>query len=238
MALLAVESLSTGYGRTKVLWDVSLSLRPSSVMCVLGANGAGKTTLARTLAGLVPAWEGRIMFDGARIDRMTPEARARAGVVLVPQGRRVFPELTVDENLAVARFAARGRGRPDMLNKVRELFPALGALSKRRAGSLSGGEQQMLATGRALMAEPRLLILDEPSLGLAPVVVQTLYDAIRRIAEHDVAILLIEQLVGEALAVAQDVAVLEAGRIVVTGDAERFRDQSVLAETYLGGSTW
>jgi len=236
MTILAVQKLATGYHGVPILWEVDLSVDQGELLAVLGPNGAGKTTLALAVSGVLPAWSGSVTFDGEDMTRATPERRARAGMIQVPQGRHVFPDLTVEENLQTARFAAGRRRSPATEDLVYELFEPLVPLRKVAAGRLSGGEQQMVAVGRALYAEPRLLVLDEPSLGLAPLLVQGLYRAIERIKATGVSVLLIEQVVGAALGVADRVAVLEAGHIVDTGTVERFRDPAVLARSYLGGS--
>jgi len=236
MNVLDVKGLATGYRGAPILWEVDLSVEPGELLAVLGPNGAGKTTLALAVSGVLPAWGGSIVFDGEDVTRATPERRARVGMIQVPQGRHVFPDLTVEENLLAARFAAGHRASKATESLVYELFEALVPLRRVAAGRLSGGEQQMVAVGRALFAEPRLLILDEPSLGLAPLLVQGLYRAIGRIKATGVSVLLIEQMVGAALGVADRVAVLEAGRIVDTGEVARFRDPAVLAHSYLGGS--
>ncbi len=234
-SLLEIREVNSGYVGVQVLWDLSLSVEAGSLCCVLGPNGAGKTTLARTITGAIPAWSGDVMLDGSSISRATPEARARIGVAQVPQGRRVFADMTVEENLEVARFAARGREDPTSLPFVYELFPKLKHLGGQQAGRLSGGEQQMLAVGRSLMTEPRLLVMDEPSLGLAPLLVGMLYEAIARIRDRGVAVLLIEQVVEAALGVADTVAVLESGRVAAYGPASEFRDSEALKSAYLGG---
>lgn len=233
-ALLKVEDVATGYGSVQALWGFSIDIRHGEVCCVLGPNGAGKTTMGLVVTGALPCWAGAIRFDGDDITGKSPEARARSGIAHVPQGRRVFPELTVQENLQVARFAAGKRTSDKTEEFVDDLFPQLGHLSKAPAGRLSGGEQQMLAVGRALMTEPRLLVLDEPSLGLAPLLVDSLYEAIVRIRTRGVSILLIEQVVKAALGVADQVAILESGRLKAAGPVEEF-DEEDIAEAYMGG---
>lgn len=233
-ALLKVEDVATGYGSVQALWDFSIDIRHGEVYCVLGPNGAGKTTMGLVVTGALPCWSGAIRFDGNDITGRSPETRARAGIAHVPQGRRVFPELTVDENLQVARFAAGKRASEETEEFVHDLFPKLGHLSKSSAGRLSGGEQQMLAVGRALMTEPRLLVLDEPSLGLAPLLVDGLYEAIVRIRTRGVSILLIEQVVKAALGVADRVMILESGRPKAAGPVNEFNEEDI-AEVYMGG---
>jgi branched-chain amino acid transport system ATP-binding protein len=234
--LLELRNVETGYGGVKVLWGANLEVPVGQVCCVLGPNGAGKTTMAQLIAGILPSWGGKVHFDGADITQASPESRARSGIAHVPQGRRVFPELTVTENLQVARFAARGRIDPETESFIHELFPKLSQLAKAQAGRLSGGEQQMLAVARALMTEPRLLILDEPSLGLAPVLVDSLYETISQIRSHGVSILLIEQVVQAAMGVADSIVILESGRTKASGPVEDFKDQSIIARAYLGES--
>lgn len=234
--LLSGSHLSSGYGSVRAMWDVDLEVKRGEVTCVLGPNGAGKTTLCLAVAGALRCWEGQIHLGGEDVTNQTPEARARSGIGHVPQGRRVFPDLTVDENLEVARFAAGGRASVETEWFVYELFPKLTELKKATAGRLSGGEQQMLAVGRALMTEPQLLVLDEPSLGLAPLLVNNLYSAIARIRDRGVSILLVEQAVSAALGVADQVTILESGRTVDSGPVASF-DEAAIARAYMGGGT-
>jgi branched-chain amino acid transport system ATP-binding protein len=236
LTLLSLHGVNAGYGRIRVLWDVELAVDAGRVLCVLGPNGAGKTTMAQVITGTLPVFSGQIRYEGEEITNRTPEARARAGIALVPQGRHVFPELSVRENLEVARFAARSRARSDTRDFIMDLFPKLAELLGAQAGRLSGGEQQMLAVGRALMTEPRLLIMDEPSLGLAPLLVSNLYQSIVRIRERGVAILLIEQVVQKALDVSDQVVLLESGRVGAVGPVGEF-DQDRIAEAYLGSGS-
>lgn len=235
-ALFEVESLAVAYGTRQIIWDFSVQVRANEISVLLGPNGAGKTTLALALTGSLPPTAGAIRLDGESILNMTPEGRAKRGLIHVPQGRRVFADLTVTENLLVARFAAGRRSRFETLDFVYALFPKLKDLGHRQAGSLSGGEQQMLAVGRAMMAEPRVLILDEPSLGLSPIMVENLYRAIATVRDHGIGVLLIEQMVGAALSVANNVTVLENGRAAAHGDAESFRSSQGLRSAYLGGA--
>lgn len=237
MSTLEIDALECGYSEVQVLWGVSLDVGRGEVVALLGANGVGKTTLARALSGTISAWSGRVTFNGQDITKQKAALRAKAGLIQVPQGRRVFPDLTVKENLEVGLHAVRDKsvwGRQRGL--VIDIFPKLAELQNRLAGSLSGGEQQMLAVGRALMANPQLIVFDEPSLGLSPVMVQALYGSIERICELGVSVLLIEQLVGPALAVANRVAVLEAGRIAAFSTPDAFQSSGELARRYLGAS--
>ncbi|MBX3067652.1 MAG: ABC transporter ATP-binding protein [Cryobacterium sp.] len=234
-ALLEVLSLEVSYGSRQIIWDFSIDVSAGQISVLLGPNGAGKTTLAKAIAGSLPILSGDVLLDDKSLLKVDPEGRARRGLIHVPQGRRVFADLTVQENLSVARFAAGSRLKEQTLDFVYELFPKLSELGHRHAGSLSGGEQQMLAVGRAIMAEPRVLILDEPSLGLSPLMVESLYGAITKVRSHGVGVLLIEQMVGAALAVADHVTVLQNGRVATHGDAESFRSSKELLNSYLGG---
>lgn len=233
--LLEVDSLAVSYGTRRIIWDFSVKVQANEISVLLGPNGAGKTTLATAIAGSLPVIAGDIRLEGESILGIDPEGRARRGLVHVPQGRRVFADLTVLENLSVARFAAGRRARSETPDFVYALFPKLHELGHRQAGSLSGGEQQMLAVGRAMMAEPRVLVLDEPSLGLSPVMVENLYRAIASVRDRGIGVLLIEQMVGAALSVANDVTVLENGRVAASGGVESFRSSSEFLSAYLGG---
>lgn len=235
MGFLEVRSLRAGYGMTNVLWDLNLEIDEASIFCLLGRNGAGKTTLAHVISGLLRQTAGEILIAGESIGRWTPERRARSGVALVPQGRHVFPELTVDENLAVARFAAGKRHDARTATLINDLFPKLKTLRSRLAGTLSGGEQQMVAMARALAAHPRLLILDEPSLGLAPRLVTEMYGAIRHLKdERALTMLLIEQQVSGALGVADRVGVLDDGRLVADHPTAELGGLGMIVDAYLG----
>lgn len=234
-ALFEVDSLGVAYGTRRIIWDFGIAVQAGRISVLLGPNGAGKTTLATAIAGSLPVIAGDLRLDGESILGVDPEGRARRGLIHVPQGRRVFADLTVTENLLVARFAAARRARTETLDFVYGLFPRLQELGHRQAGSLSGGEQQMLAVGRALMAEPRVLVLDEPSLGLSPVMVENLYRAIASVRDRGIGILLIEQMVGAALSVADEVTVLENGRVAASGGVEEFRSSGDLLSAYLGG---
>lgn len=215
MSLLEVERVSSFYGDFQALYDVSLTVDAGETLAIIGANGAGKSTLLNVISGLFPNRGGAIRFEGNLIDRLAAHRRVEAGISLVPEGRRVFPSLTVRENLLIGGYRKR-TGHWDV-PAVLELFPLLAARSERRAALLSGGEQQALAIGRALMANPRLLLLDEVSLGLAPVVVAQLYGAIPRIAAAGTTVLLVEQNIEQALAASKHVCCLLEGRIALTG---------------------
>ena len=228
MSLLEVERVNSFYGDFQALYDVSLAVDAGETLAIIGANGAGKSTLLNVISGLFPNRGGAIRFDGQLIDRLPTHLRVELGISLVPEGRRVFPSLTVRENLLVGAYRKR-RGSWDV-PAVLELFPLLAVRSDQRAAVLSGGEQQALAIGRALMANPRLLLLDEVSLGLAPIIVTQLYAVIPSIVAAGTAVLLVEQNIEQALAAARRVCCLLEGRIALTGrPAELSRDAIVTA---------
>ncbi len=234
---LAVEDVSAGYGAIRALHGVSLTVRAGEIVALIGANGAGKTTTLRAISGLLPLAGGRIVFDGARLDGLPPEGIVARGVVQVPEGRRIFAELTVAENLALGSYLhhrdpAETRRRRD---EVLERFPVLKARQRQAGGTLSGGEQQMLAIARGLMARPRLLLLDEPSMGLAPLLVQEMFEIVRAINAAGTTVLLVEQNAAMALAVAHRAYVMEAGRVVLEGEAAGLQANERVKRAYLGG---
>jgi branched-chain amino acid transport system ATP-binding protein len=232
--VLEVHGLSAGYGLARVLHGVSFAVQPGEILAVLGANGAGKTTLNMAISGLVRPRAGEIRFDGRRIDGLSPAAIVEAGLIQVPEGRKVFPNLSVRENLELGSYR-RGRARrADRLAQVFDLFPRLRERSGQAAGTLSGGEQQMLAIGRGLMAEPRLLILDEPSLGLSPLLVEEMFALIRRLHAEGLTIMLVEQNVAQSLELADRALVLENGTFALGGPAAALRDDPALKRAYLG----
>ena len=219
--LLEVEGVQAGYGGSQILWGVDLAVARAQVVCLMGRNGVGKTTLLRTLMGLLPLRGGRIMLDGVDITRWPPDRRARAGLGYVPQGREIFPHLTVAENL---RTAILGCGRTRGLDAALEVFPQLRGLLGRKGGVLSGGEQQMLAIGRALLTKPRLLLLDEPTEGIQPSIILEIEEAIQRIrAELGVAVLLVEQYLDFAQRLADAYVVMAKGAVVARGDTRDLR---------------
>ncbi|MFC4011965.1 ABC transporter ATP-binding protein [Nonomuraea purpurea] len=232
---LLVEDLVAGYGDARVLHGVSLSVGEGEICAILGPNGAGKTTLLRALSGMVRA-RGRVALGGTALTGRSPDAIARHGVAHVPEGRGTFMSLTVEENLRLGAFVRRGRAAIEAdLDRIHTYFPALKTRLKQAAGSLSGGEQQMLAIGRALMLRPRLLLLDEPSLGLAPLVTRELFRIVQAInAEERTTVVVVEQNAHLALGIAQQAHVLETGRIVLSGTAERIRADEQVAQSYLG----
>jgi urea transport system ATP-binding protein len=223
--MLSVERLDAGYGGSQVLWSVDLRVEAGQVVCLMGRNGVGKTTLLKTVMGLLPARGGRVTVDGADVTRWSPDRRARAGVGYVPQGREIFPHLTVEENLTMALL---GCGRARDVDDALALFPTLRRLLSRKGGVLSGGEQQMLAIGRALLTRPRLLMLDEPTEGIQPSIVQEIEEAIRRIrAELGLAVLLVEQYLDFAERLADAYVIMAKGAVVAAGPTADLRLESV-----------
>jgi branched-chain amino acid transport system ATP-binding protein len=238
MTLLSVAGLSAHYGRGPVLQGISLEVAAAGVSVVLGANGAGKTTLLRAVCGMV-ARDGAVTFEGARIDRLATEEIARLGVAHVPEGRGTFPSLSTEENLRLGACSRRGphdrRAIESLSERVYQYFPKLAQRRRQQAGTLSGGEQQMLALGRALMSSPKLMLLDEPSFGLAPLVVEELYRIMRDInADERVGILLVEQNAAIALDLADRVFLFETGRVVMAGPPGELRGDEALRRVYLG----
>jgi urea transport system ATP-binding protein len=223
--MLTVERLDVAYGGSQVLWGVDLSVGFSQVVCLMGRNGVGKTTLLKTVMGLLPARSGKVTFDGVDITRWSADRRARAGIGYVPQGREVFPHLSVEENLRVAQL---GCGRADGMDDVLELFPALRRLLARKGGVLSGGEQQMLAIGRALLTRPKLLILDEPTEGIQPSIILEIEESIRRIKKDlGLAVLLVEQYLDFAERLADAYVIMAKGSVVAAGATRDLRPDQV-----------
>ncbi len=235
MTLLEVKGLESGYGEVQILWGISLELQPGRLTTLVGSNGSGKTTLLRTLMGLLPVWKGKITFEGKDITHVAPHVKAQMGLTMVPEGRQLFTELTVLENLEMG--ATPGRARAEFqrnLEWVFALFPRLKERMRQIAGTLSGGEQQMLAIARGLMSSPKVLMLDEPSLGLSPALVLSLFDVIRQLKEHGHTMLLVEQNVQMALAVSDYAYVISNGRIEIEGEAKRVREMETVRKAYLG----
>ncbi|MGV0878918.1 ABC transporter ATP-binding protein [Martelella sp. FLE1502] len=232
---LELDDISVCYGAIKAVREVSLTVESGGVAAILGANGAGKSTIMRAITGLVPLTGGRIVLDGRDISTLPSEQRVRAGVALSPEGRRLFPDMTVHDNLMAGAYLRRDKPavRRD-LDRVHGLFPRLTERSQSLGRNLSGGEQQMVAIGRALMAAPRLLLLDEPSLGLAPAVIHIMAGAIRKIAETGVTVLLVEQNSHLALSLSQIGYVLETGRLVRSAPAAELLQDEELQRAYLG----
>jgi branched-chain amino acid transport system ATP-binding protein len=232
--MLEVRNLSAGYGAIQILRGVSLEVSRGEIVALLGSNGAGKSTLNNVLSRIIPQFAGSLRFDGEDIDRASPVRVVELGLIQVPEGRRIFPNLTVRENLELGCFR-RGRARrASNLERMGAIFPRLSERLGQLAGSLSGGEQQMLAISRGLMSEPKLLILDEPSLGLSPLLVETMFSLIQRINHDGLAILLVEQNVVQTLSIAHRGYVLENGTIVVSGTASELAANPSLRRSYLG----
>jgi branched-chain amino acid transport system ATP-binding protein len=232
--LLDVKDLRGGYGRVEVLHGVDLQVHAGEIVALLGSNGAGKTTLNAIVCGLVPASGGRVTFDGADLTNRHYRDIVKAGLIQVPEGRRIFPNLSVRENLELGAFARARERRASNLERVFATFPRLAERTTQKAGTMSGGEQQMLAIGRGLMAEPRLLILDEPSLGLSPLLVDELFALIQRLHADGLSVLLVEQNVGQSLAIAQRAVVLENGSPRFAGTPAELLASSELKRAYLG----
>jgi branched-chain amino acid transport system ATP-binding protein len=233
--MLRVEGVDVGYGDTQVLWEVSLDVGDGEVVALLGSNGAGKSTLLATISGLLKPWAGRIWYDGQEIGGRTPENLVGRGLVQVPQGRRLFPGLTVEQNLRLGAYRRRdARETAQDFARVVALFPVLHDRLHQSAGSLSGGEQQMCAIGRALMARPRLLLIDELSLGLAPAIVEGLWPALREVNAAGTSILLVEQDVQLALENSRRGYVLDTGRIVLSGPSADLLADPRIVSAYLG----
>ncbi|MDH4059955.1 MAG: ABC transporter ATP-binding protein [Aquincola sp.] len=233
-AMLQIEGLASGYGRVEVLRGVDLEVRSGETVALLGSNGAGKSTLNNTVSGLVSAWRGTVRFDGRDITRARSREVVQAGLIQVPEGRRVFPNLSVLENLELGAYARARERRDANVERVYATFPRLAERRAQAAGTLSGGEQQMLAIGRGLMAEPRLLILDEPSLGLSPLLVEELFALIARLHAQGLAILLVEQNVAQSLAIAGRAYVMENGTIRFAGTPAELLATDELRQAYLG----
>ena len=231
---LVVERIDALYGESHVLHGVSFTLHAGRVLALLGRNGAGKTTCMHSIIGFLPPRAGEIRLYGEPIARLAPETISRKGVGLVPQGRRIFPTLTVRENLLVSRQVRAGAGKPWTIERVFELFPRLSERAGQAAGSLSGGEQQMLAIGRALMGNPRVLLMDEPSEGLAPLIVAEVRRTIARLKADGQSILLVEQNTTLAFDLADDVVMLNTGRVVFNGGVDEVRGNSELITQHLG----
>jgi branched-chain amino acid transport system ATP-binding protein len=233
--VLRVEALEVAYGKIQALWGISVEIPEGEIVAVVGANGAGKTTMLKTLSGLLRPMAGRISLDDRRIELLSPAEIVELGVVHVPEGRKLFPEMTVLDNLLVGGYPAGARSRrPQRLEHVFTVFPRLAERRRQLAGTLSGGEQQMVAIGRGLMAGPRILMLDEPSLGLAPIMVQEMFGVIGEINRTGMTVLLVEQNTEHALALAHRGFVLESGRVALSGTGRELLASPQVREAYLG----
>ena len=234
-ALLDVKDIHVFYGNIEAVKGMSFHVNRGEIVCLIGANGAGKTTTLRTVSGLLRPAEGAIFYEGQRIDLVPAHEIVGLGVAQSPEGRRIFPRMSVRENLDMGAFIRRDPdGQREDMDRIMDLFPILKERARQAAGTLSGGEQQMLAMGRALMARPKLLLLDEPSMGLAPLVVQTIFDTIRDINDQGMTVLLVEQNAAQALSLAHRGYVIETGRIVLEDEAAALLENEQVRKSYLG----
>jgi branched-chain amino acid transport system ATP-binding protein len=235
MITLDVKGIESGYGEVQILWGVSLQLQQGGLTALVGSNGSGKTTLLRTLTGLVPAWKGSVTFDGRDITRLSPHEKAQMGLILVPEARQLFTDMTVLENLEMGATPKRARAEyQQTLEWVFELLPRMKERMNQIAGTLSGGEQQMLAIARGLMSKPQILMFDELSLGLSPLLVMNLFEVIRKLKNEGHTMLLVEQNVQMALAVSDYAYVMSNGRIEIEGEAKKVREMESVRKAYLG----
>jgi branched-chain amino acid transport system ATP-binding protein len=235
MSLISLSGVEIQYGGIRAVKGIDLAVEAGELVCLIGANGAGKTTTLRAITGLVHASKGRIVYDGEDISRRKAHEIARKGIALVPEGRGVFPQLTVEENLAMGAYTRRNKGAiATDVERVFGLFPRLKERLRQTAGTLSGGEQQMLAIGRALMSRPKLLLLDEPSMGLAPLMVEKIFEVIRLVAAEGVTMLLVEQNARLALEASRRAYVLESGLVTISGESAALLDDPQVRQAYLG----
>jgi len=233
--MLEVENLSAAYGMVRILWDVSFKVKEKEIVSIIGPNGAGKTTLARTIVGLLSARSGTIRFKGENIEKLPTYEIVKKGITLIPEGREIFPRMTVEENLSLGAYIVNDKAKVNKSKEqVYQLFPILKKKEKALAQTLSGGEQQMLVICRSLMSNPELLILDEPSLGLAPIIVEKVLDTLQKINEDGVTILLIEQNIRDSLNIANRAYVLEEGKIIKEGEGRELLSDDHVKEVYLG----
>ena len=235
MAVMEVKNVASGYEGVQILWGVNLKLEPGKLTTLVGSNGVGKTTLLKTVMGLLRPIEGSVTFQGQEVTRLSAHARAKAGMVLVPEGRQLFTDMSIYENLQMGAFSPRARaGFKNNLDKVYEIFPRLKERANQAAGTLSGGEQQMVAVARGLMAEPEVLMLDELSLGLSPLLALNLFETLTRLKKTGLTMLLVEQNVTMALAVSDYAYVLAEGRVHLEGPARELSKNDEVRRTYLG----
>ena len=233
--MLKIEKVNAGYADVTVLWDINLELAEGKTLAIVGSNGAGKSTIMRTLCGLVTPSTGSITFDGKNITKMASHDIVKLGIVYVPEGRRLFNKLSVMDNLLVGSYLPQNRkARAQNLERVFDMFPKLHERREQKAGTLSGGEQQMLAIARGLMACPKVLMLDEPSLGIAPVIVDKLFEIIAELKKQNMTILISEQNVGRVLDIGDDAIVVQSGRIVMSGSCEEIKNSDMIQKAYLG----
>ena len=233
--MLEVENVSAGYGLVQILWDVSFRIREKEIVSIIGPNGAGKTTLVKTIVGLLPAKSGTIRFKGESIEKRPTYEIVKKGITMIPEGREIFPRMTVEENLRLGAYTVKDKDKVnETKTRVYQIFPVLKKKEKALAQTLSGGEQQMLVICRSLMSNPELLILDEPSLGLAPMIVEKVLDTLRKINEDGVTILLVEQNIRDSLNIANRAYVLEEGKIIIEGEGRELLSNDHIKEVYLG----
>jgi len=233
--MLEVENISAAYGLVQILWDVSFKINEKEIVSVIGPNGAGKTTLVKTIMGLLPAKTGTIRFKGENIEKLRPYEIVKKGVTLIPEGREIFPKMTVEENILLGAYTIKDKNAvKESKERNYQIFPVLKKKEKALAQTLSGGEQQMLVICRSLMSNPQLLILDEPSLGLAPILVGKVLDTLRKINEEGVAVLLVEQNIRDSLNIADRGYVLEKGKIIIEGKGRELLSNDHIKEVYLG----
>ena len=233
--VLQLEKIASGYGEVQVLWGISLQVRPGKVTTIIGANGAGKTTTLRTIMGTVSPWSGRVLMNGQDVTKLSPHTKASRGLVLVPEGRQLFPDMSVEENLEMGGYSHRARKNlKENMTRVFALFPRLKERRTQKAVTLSGGEQQMLAMGRGLMQQPVVLMIDELSLGLAPVLAQQLFLTLKTLKEQGITIILVEQNVHLALAVSDYTYVFAEGRVPIEGESQQVASMDEVRKAYLG----
>ena len=233
--MLEVEKVSAAYGMVQILWEVSFQIKQKEIVSIIGPNGAGKTTLVKTISGLLPATNGTILFKGEHIEKLRPYEIVKKGITLIPEGREIFPRMTVEENLLLGAYTVNDKSKvKESKERVYQIFPILKKKEKALAQTLSGGEQQMLVICRSLMSNPELLILDEPSLGLAPIIVEKVLDTVTKINEDGVTILLVEQNIRDSLEIAHRAYVLEEGKIIIEGEGRELLNDSHIKEVYLG----
>ncbi|UUY02848.1 ABC transporter ATP-binding protein [Svornostia abyssi] len=234
MSMLVLDDIKTYYGNIQALKGISLTVEPGECVTLIGSNGAGKSTTLRSISGLTPPRTGSILFEGQEIARMAPQDIVSLGISQSPEGRRCFPRMTVAENLDMGAYLRRDTDVEQDRDRVYELFPRLEERSKQKAGTMSGGEQQMLAIGRALMAKPKLLLLDEPSMGIAPILVERIYETIAEINKQGTTILLVEQNANFALGVSHRAYVLETGKVALSDESAKLRENPDVQKAYLG----
>ena len=233
--MLEVTNVSSGYGMVQILWNVSFKIKEKEIVSIIGPNGAGKTTLVKTIAGLLTAKTGTIRFNGDAVEKLPPYEIVKRGITMVPEGREIFPRMTVEENIRLGAYTIKEKGKvAESRERVYQIFPVLKKKEKTLAQNLSGGEQQMLVIARSLMSNPQLLILDEPSLGLAPIIVEKVLDTLQTINDDGVAVLLVEQNIRDSLNIANRAYVLEEGKIIIEGEGRELLDNDHIREVYLG----